>query len=77
LPSLSASMMYGFCRQGFACLPCKPGQYERDGACVLCAVGSYQPHFDASDCFACSTGQTTAAAGSSSSDACTCLPGFE
>lgn len=77
LPSLSETMMYGFCLQGFACLPCRPGQYELDGLCVPCAVGTYQPHFETSKCFTCSTGQTTVRAGSSSSDECICLSGFE
>lgn len=77
LPSLSVPMMHEFCLQGFACLPCRPGQYELDGVCVSCAIGTYQPHFGASVCFECSAGQSTASAGSSSSIECICEPGFE
>ena len=77
LPALSDSMLYGFCMQGFACLPCRPGQYELDGQCVACDVGSYQPYFEATRCFACSAGQTTARAGSNSIDACVCMSAFE
>lgn len=76
LSPLTDTLLHEFCAQGFACLPCRPGQFEQLGVCSKCAVGTYQPHFESSSCFVCSAGQTTARLGTTSSEECICEPGF-
>ena len=66
-----------YCLQGFACLPCSPGEHETGGACEPCGFGTYQHNFGATACFACAAGQNTTARGQNSSAACVCTPGFE
>ena len=72
-----AALLLSYCAQGHACLPCQPGQYELRAECKNCPVGTYQPHYEATTCFNCSAGQTTADSGATSSDECICVPGFQ
>lgn len=65
------------CTLGYACLPCKPGFFEYDHACVACDLGKYQPNFKMTTCFDCSMGQSTNAVASISSAECLCQEGFE
>lgn len=74
LVAIDNTLMHVFCAQGFACLPCRPGQYELSGRCESCDMGKYQPHFEASTCLACSTGQVTQRVGATSSVECICSP---
>lgn len=69
--------MTKYCFDDYACLPCKPGQFEVNHACVACPIGTYQHNWAADACFHCAVGQTTMQTGSDSDTACVCLPGFE
>jgi hypothetical protein len=75
--ALGVAVLRGFCRAGHACLPCPPGSREEAGTCFGCPHGTYQPHFKASACFACASGQTTVETHSTRSTDCVCVPGFE
>jgi hypothetical protein len=65
------------CSKGYACLPCEPGHYELDRACVPCPYASYQPNFGAQACHLCAAGQNTTSAASKHSSDCVCVEGFE
>lgn len=49
---------------------CPSGQYESQGVCVNCAVGTYRDKSEGFDCKQCSTGYTTAGTGATSSANC-------
>ena len=65
-----------FCQDGYACVPCEPGYYEKDHKCEAWSHGTYQPNFGATSCHACNHGQNTTQIGSTSRDQCLCMPGF-
>ena len=65
-----------FCQEGYACVPCEPGYYEKDHKCEPCAYGTYQPNFGATSCHACNDGQNTTQEASTSHSQCVCMPGF-
>jgi hypothetical protein len=71
------SDLFGFCKDRVACLPCMPGEYEADGACVACDYAHYQPNFQMPHCFECALGHNTTGRGSMLADNCLCQPGFE
>lgn len=49
---------------------CPSGQYESQGVCINCAVGTYRDKSEGFDCKQCSTGYTTAGTGATSSANC-------
>ena len=69
--------LYAACVANVACLPCAPGSREAAGACEPCAVGTYQPNFQQTTCFACGTGLTTHSEGRALASECVCVEGFE
>lgn len=69
--------LYAACVADVACLPCAPGSSGSGGACEPCAVGTYQPNFKQTVCFACGTGFTTHSVGRALASECVCLEGFE
>ena len=69
--------MTQYCFDDYACLPCKPGQYEVNHECQPCALGTYQHNWASYACFQCAAGQGTMQTGSDSETACVCQPGFE
>jgi len=71
------SDLFGFCQDRVACLPCMPGEYEADGACVACDYAHYQPNFQMPHCFECALGHNTTGRGSMLAENCLCQPGFE
>lgn len=66
-----------FCAEGHACLPCPPGTYAHENMCSACDYGTYQPNFQQTTCFHCSSTQTTAHQGSQGVHDCVCAEGFE
>jgi len=66
-----------FCAQGYACLPCAPGQYEADGQCIECPIASYQTNYKETLCFSCGGTQTTLQEGSTTAAECVCIEGHE
>lgn len=69
--------LLAFCADSYACVPCRPGFYEDGHTCQPCETGKYQPNFKMTECFSCSTGQTTTATASDQASDCVCMPGFE
>ena len=69
--------LLAFCADSYACVPCRPGFYEVGHTCQSCELGKYQPNFKMTECFSCSTGQTTTATASDQASDCVCMPGFE
>jgi len=69
--------MFEFCHARGVCLPCQPRLYEQGGACIPCPFGEYQPHFQATQCFACAYGHNTSRTGAETESECLCQPGFE
>lgn len=65
------------CTAGYTCLPCEPGTYAMNNACLLCPLGKYQPNFGTSNCYTCARGQNTTSRGTVSKEKCVCMPGFE
>lgn len=49
---------------------CPSGQYESQGVCINCAVGTYRDKSEGFDCKQCSSGYTTAGTGATSSANC-------
>ena len=66
-----------FCQAGFACLPCVKGTYEKGRICHNCTLGSYNPNYAATACYACSSGQNTTSTGATNASLCVCTPGFD
>ena len=66
-----------FCKQNYACLPCKPGSFLSDTTtCDECAPGTYQPNYAATSCFNCSP-YSTSDAGSTELSDCVCTEGYQ
>lgn len=49
---------------------CPSGQYESQGVCMNCAVGTYRDKSEGFNCKQCSSGLTTAGTGATSRDNC-------
>jgi len=73
----SRKRMFEFCHARGVCLPCQPGHYEQGGACIQGPFAEYQPHFQATQCFACAYGHNTSRTGAETESECLCKPGFE
>lgn len=69
--------LYAACAANVACLPCAPGSQEEGGVCEPCALGTYQPNFQQTTCFACGTGLTTQSTGRTLASECVCVEGFD
>ena len=65
-----------FCKQNYACLPCKPGTYLLEGQCEECANAKYQPNSGSTTCFDC-TADASSVGGSTSVAECRCDEGHE